>query len=304
MHALKTAAHRGWMVCRPAFASLVRRLLVVGCCALAGGLLLVYPTPAHASSCGNSIHTAGIYNTSTYVTYINDTCWAPGGSGDLVFATPNGSNLNPVDKAALGVWYSPYNYEWSVFNEDISNIILGSQFDVVDVAPYQDATSAAFMHVATSSNSGGDLTYLSNSVLNGHPNMTMQVIAAYVPGHGLYDTHALGVWYDSYYQQWSIFHEDGTPIPNNAAYFVYAWPLGQCELAVTASPSNLANGAVIINHWCYNGQASMDVTVTQQWTGTFNPHTLEVQYNPSTTMWEIHNADGSPIPAGASFMVW
>jgi hypothetical protein len=271
-------------------------------------------SPVQASSCACTyIHT----NTSTgYTSYLNtDTSLGfVGYTNNLLFATVNGSAAAPVDDHALGFWYAqagPFQVGsggWTVFNEDLTSIAAQTRFTIFGTNPVQDSTYASYTHIATAANSANNFTYLDNPNLNNHPDATLNVSAAYVPNHAVYDTHPLGVWYSWIAQKWAIIHEDGTPIPTNAAYFVLALSNNDYNLfksTVVAPPSTLYPGQVIIDNAQLNNDPHAEIQLTQdEYPHTVsNPHNVGVKYDISRGKWLIYNLDGTAIPPNAAFFL-
>lgn len=271
----------------------------------------LFAQPAQASSCGFlcSANTGYIHtNTdSGYISYLATDFpagWPVWPASSALFTTVIGTNGVAVGDHAPGVWYNGRfggNRGWTVFNEDLSPVTAQAQYYVNSAAPYQLSSSAVYTHVATASNSAGDYTLLDNPVLNGNPNAYVVVSAAYISDHTIYDTHALGVWYDSVAGQWGIFHEDQSAIPNNAAYFVGA-ANAPGNLTITASSSNMLFGKVMIDNPNFNNHSSLAILLTQVWTYVYNPHNVGIEYLGGH--WFIYNLDGSNILAGATFMVY
>jgi hypothetical protein len=81
-------------------------------------------------------------------------------------------------------------------------------------------STAAFIHRATTANTGGDTTTIDNPQCNGDPNAILIVTQNWNPasGSGNYNTHHVGVWYTG--SNWAIFNEDGTAMAVNTAYNV------------------------------------------------------------------------------------
>lgn len=85
------------------------------------------------------------------------------------------------------------------------------------------AFAAVFVHRATPENISANSTYLDNPQINGDPNVVLYVTQNWNPGgveDGIYNDHAVGVWYDSDRQRWAIFNQDREPMPDGAAFNV------------------------------------------------------------------------------------
>ncbi len=133
--------------------------------------------------------------------------WNPGGTGGVY-------NDHPV-----GVWYNDLNKQWAVFNQDNADMPLGADFNMF--VPISDTN--VFVHEATAGNSSGNSTYLDHPLLNNKPYARLLITQNWNPGGGLggvYNAHAIGVWYDTGPDQWAIFNQDGVAMPEGASFNV------------------------------------------------------------------------------------
>ena len=64
------------------------------------------------------------------------------------------------------------------------------------------------------------LTLINDPVCNGVPNAMLIVAPNWNAGGGVYDNHAIGVFYNG--AQWGIFNQDFAAMPTNAAFNVLA----------------------------------------------------------------------------------
>jgi hypothetical protein len=102
--------------------------------------------------------------------------------------------------------------EWTIFNEDIAAIPLGTPFNL-SVAPND---GGGYVQVtADSGNSSGDSMYIYDDNVNGQPNAKIFVTQVWT---GTYNPHSIGVWYNNSLQQWAVFNEDGTAIPAGSTF--------------------------------------------------------------------------------------
>lgn len=245
--------------------------------------------------------TATSSNTYGYIMYINNSL------------TNNQPNLNVqatqvwpnnYDAHSFGVWYSSYSNEWTVFNEDIAAIPLGTSFNLsvhLNGNPY-------YLFTATASNSSGDSAYINNSLVNGQPNAAIFVTQDWT---GTYDTHNIGVWYNGSNQEWAVFNEDGTAIPAGSSFFIVLEDFQSNYYAYTqvATTSNTNSYITYINDPAINNQPNLYPQVTQVWDTqdrcgcVFNNHTIGVWYSSYYREWAVYNVDIAAIPVGAEFFV-
>jgi hypothetical protein len=153
-------------------------------------------------------------------TYIND----PSINGDanaIVLVAPSTDQGNAGDATYdhnIGVWYEGVNEKkWAIFNQDRAKIPGGAAFEVV-VPP----ASQSFVHQAVPDNTISNSTYLDNPLINGEPDARLSVTQNWNPGggRGVYNDHPIDVVYDQDVQKWVIYNQDGTQMPNGAAFNV------------------------------------------------------------------------------------
>ena len=155
-----------------------------------------------------------------YTTYIND----PSINGDekaivlVILSTDRGNSGDATYEHNIGVWYEGVNEKkWAIFNQDRAAILGGAAFQVV-VPP----ASQSFVHQAVPGNTISNCTYLDNPLTNGEPHAELSVTQNWNPGggRGVYNDHPIGVVYDQDVQQWVIYNQEGTLMPNGAAFNV------------------------------------------------------------------------------------
>jgi hypothetical protein len=179
--------------------------------------------------------------------------------------------------------------------------------DSAAAAPRQPQTpctsSVGFIHTATAANSNADYSDLNNLYTNGCPGMLVYVTPDFTPGT-VWDTHPLGVWYNSWTSKWSIFHEDKTAVPLGATYNVTTFPFSNsAHFIQTATTTNSAGDETIIDNPVTNNQPTYQLIVTPNWSVgyVYDPHPLGVWY--WAGHWIIFHEDGTPLPVGANYNV-
>ncbi|TMQ14101.1 MAG: hypothetical protein E6J91_16455 [Deltaproteobacteria bacterium] len=168
---------------------------------------------------------------------------------------------------------------------------LHAAFDNLGIKPRTE-----FVWTAVSSSLAGDYTVIDNPATNNNPNAVVQVTHSWA---GIFDDHALGVWYTG--SRWAIFHQDITPIPVNAQYNVVV-----NDGFVHRVPSTSASYITTIDNPYANGNPDAILIVTPNWNpggfgGVYNNHPIGVWYNGSR--WTIYNEDFATMPANAAFNV-
>jgi hypothetical protein len=171
-----------------------------------------------------------------------------------------------------------------------------------------------FVWTASSSNTSGDTSFISNGATNSQPGDLLFVTPNW-DATGLcgcvYEQYPIGVWYDTSNHEWGVFREDGGTMPANEAYNVLAVPASQVGSSVfvqTSTSANTAGDYTLINSSATNGNPNAQLQVTQDWNpggsgGKYNPHNIGVWYDTSAGKWGIFNEDLAAMPTGVSFNV-
>jgi hypothetical protein len=261
--------------------------------------------PAHAAT-HHVNHPLGV---ASFFTHIATSANSVGNFTDLnnyvsnntpdafILATPKYSPYGVYDNHPIGVWY--HAGRWSIFNQDGASMPLNAAFNV-------EAASSGSVHIATTANSHGDYTDLQDIPnTTGRPDVIVLVTPKYSP-YGVYDNHPIGVWYHN--GVWSIFNQDLTPIPLNAAFnvdvivsFNDTYGYGGVQIATTA---NSAGDYTDLNSLVTNNNPSAIVFITPNFdpNKVVNNHNIGVWYHAGK--WSIFNQDGAPIPPNAAFNVF
>lgn len=140
---------------------------------------------------------------------------------EQLWSTPGRAGV--YNDANIGAYYNQGPGQWEVFNQDLSAIALNTKFFVLIAEWHLDHRFEPIVHVGDASNTVGHITYIDHPELNGHPDAQLTVTQVWNPdgrAFGVYNDHAIGVYYDGNRQQWSIFNQDRQPMPPNAAFFV------------------------------------------------------------------------------------
>lgn len=230
----------------------------------------------------------------------------------LMEVTPRaglGVNSVPMDNHQVGVWYDAAAGEWSIFNEDGTPMPLRVYFNVM-AFPYAASFyntspgfrgSAGFVQTATPANTSGYITFINTPSLNGHPSAKLIVTQNWNPGGigGVYNPHAIGVWYDWSVGEWTIYNEDFASIPGGASFNVLNIA-GSPAVTLVASSSN-ASGASA----CYIGIVDPVNTynfVTHVYSGYFADVAF-FAFNYTTDGACIVDGSGNAISSGATFFM-
>jgi hypothetical protein len=208
----------------------------------------------------------------------------------------------------IGVWYEGFSGQWSIFNQDLASISDGVPFTVL-VASDDETT---IVHTATAENSSAQVTWIDDARINGNPNALLTVTQHWNPGGtvGIYNEHAIGVWYDTAMQQWSIFNQDLATMPEGAPFNVLIPPTDEAFFTHTATAGNSVDNVTWLDHPLLNGNPDAILLVTHNWNpggvgGVYNDQAIGVWYSNSQQKWSIYNQDWSvDMVEGASFNVY
>jgi predicted heme/steroid binding protein len=225
-----------------------------------------------------------------------------GNPNAVFFVTPNWDPQGVggiYDTSAIGVWYTGSN--WSIFNQDISNMPEGAAFNILIPSGGQ-----AFVHTANSSNISGNTTAIDNAALNGNPNAIFFVTQNWNPSGtgGVYNNSEIGVWYDG--SHWGIFNQNLSTMPDGASFNVLI-PSGTDMFVHTATGANIISNWTVIDNPSLNGNADAIFFVTQNWNpsgvgGVYDASPIGVWYDGSN--WSVFDQDLSDMPLGASFNIY
>jgi len=259
-----------------------------------------------ASSLGvQFVHVATAAN-SVWDTTLIDNPLTNGNPNAIILVTPNwnpGNVVGTPDDRPIGVFYNGTRAQWGIYNEDGAAMPPGAAFNVII------PTAGAFVHTATAGNKNGSHTFIYNALTNFNPNVILLVTPNRNPGGGSSGTNAnfpIGVDYNNSGNDWAIFSQDGSLMPLNASFNVFALTAGAGVFVQTATSVNMGGGATIIDNPLTNGHPNAIVFVTPNLTpngvlGTLDNHPIAAFYDGS--QWAIINQGITDVPVGASFNV-
>ena len=261
-----------------------------------------------ATSTDVFVHTATVGNSSFNYTYIDHTR-TNNNPNAIVLVTQNwnpGGVGNTYNDHPIGVWYDSFENKWAIFNQDIVNMPVDAAFNVL--IPPDD--SDLFVHTATATNLSSQSTFIDHPLTNGNPNAIVLVTQNWNPGGvgGIYNNHAIGVWYSNSAKKWAIFNEDTVNMPDGAAFNVLIPATDTDAFVHTATVGNTGGNSTFIDHPLTNEKPNAIVLVTQNWNpggvgDTYNDHPIGVWYSNLAKKWAIFNQDLASMPVDASFNV-
>lgn len=264
------------------------------------------------------VHIATAENTSYNHTYI-DHHDINGNPDAVLIATHNWSvpgHPTVYNNHHIGVWYDRGRGRWAVFNQDRIDMPVGAAFNLSILR----RTTWSFVHQATSSNTVGNCTYIDNWLTNGKTNVAVFVTALYESasgfpyGGGIYNDHALGVWYDGRASKWAIFNQDRAAMPQVALFNVEIlspenYPsFSEHVIYHVATSANTRDNYTFFSILNGDNNPNMPLIVTQNYNpggigGTYNNHAVGLFYESGLGKWAVYNEDRNPMPVGAGFNV-
>ncbi len=198
-----------------------------------------------------------------------------------------------------GVFYDAPGGQWAVFNQDFSPLGAPTRFNVY-VVPEQ---ARALVHVATGSNSVGNISFLEDPALNAHANALLQHTQNWMPNF-IYNAAPTGVYYEATRGEWGVFNQDGSPLSVGAAFNLLDPDARSAFWADESGGPGL--NFTVLDHPHEQGRDEILLLVTQNrsaGSGVVNPE--EVRVVTSTGgQHRIANLNGVAMPDGAGFNVY
>ena len=115
---------------------------------------------------------------------------------------------------------------------------------------------------------------------------------------GIYNNHDEGIWYNG--SNWTVFNQDQIDLSLGAAFNVHKYASTSYTFEHTVSTAG--DNSTQLDNANLNDQSDRILQVTQNWTGTYNPHPVGVFY--FSGFWYIVNTDLQNIPSGSHFNVY
>jgi hypothetical protein len=134
--------------------------------------------------------------------------WSPDGSG--------GTSNNH----AIGVWYNNSRGKWAIFNQDKDAMAAGASFNVM-IGTSDSGGGTSALQTATTTNTTGNITFISNSQTTGDPNAIVFETPNWNPGGvgGTYDPSPPATYWSGTNGKAAIFNENkAVAMPLHAAF--------------------------------------------------------------------------------------
>jgi hypothetical protein len=154
----------------------------------------------------------------------------------------------------------------------------------------------------------GYITLINNPTLNGNPNASFLVSQNWNPGGsgGVYNNHAIGVWYSYVYQEWTIYNEDKASLPIGASFDVLNTTRGNNSFTQVATNSNTSGDSTCMNNSELNSNPNALAFIVHNF-GTSGPYMTDVTavwYSSWVGQWCIFDGSFTNMPLGTSFLVF
>ena len=256
----------------------------------------------------NYVHLNHASNCFYYYTILDGSIVGTNAADNLIFThvygTPDFTHQAYMPHSN-GLWNTGAA-EWSIFNEIQLDMDTSLAFNVLN--PQVNGTS--FMHTVTVANSIGNWSDIDNPLLNNNPSAVFFISKTWATG--VYDTHHVGIWYDSGNSKWSVYDEDGTtPLEINGSYNIFIPDDATSFYKHVATPSNTSSSYITyLDNPLLNGNPDARIFVVHDYTnspgnyGYINGE-LGVWYDGSN--WTIYDDDytsyGDTLFNGATFNV-
>ncbi len=264
------------------------------------------------------VHIATVENISHNYTLI-DHHDINGNPEIILIATHNWSDpghANIYNNHHIGVWYNASRGKWAVFNQDQTAMPVGAAFNLSILS----RTNWSFIHPVTRSNTVSHSTYIDNPLTNGKPNVAVFVTPLFMIrfspplSPGIYNNHALGVWYDTIASKWAIFNQDRAEMPFGGLFNVEIvspenYPsFYEHVIYHVATSSNTRLNYSYFSILNGDNTPEMGLIVTQNYNprgrgGAYNNHAVGLFYKADIGRWAVYNEDLTPMPIGAGFNV-
>ncbi len=212
----------------------------------------------------------------------------------IIYVTQNWTPYSVYNSINVSTFYN--GTQWTIYNEDNSNIAVNSSYNV-----YIGASS--FVHQTLVSNLSLDLTTFDNPLINRDPDALVFALHNWNPfgsGTSVYDKK-LGVYYSS--SIWGIFSQDASAMPEGIYFNVAVAPKTDSAFLHTTTASNISgSNYTIIDNPLINGNPNAKILVQQRYISSYSNVNVGVWYNGSK--WTIFTEDKSAMPEGKGFNVW
>lgn len=235
------------------------------------------------------VHVTKSQNIEKHITYLDHPSLNNNPDAFLVISQMYGK-YNPNE---VGVWYNRTKSKWSVFNQNLVPMPVGTSFNIFIVD--QSKIKHAFVHKANSSNTTSNGTAIDYIGIYKLRNPVIVVTQKY----GVYNTSTVGVRPSK--KKWRIFNNDRTMVPNGALFNVIAFEQGDISsdglsgvaIRTKSMPQNISNHILKLKQGMAKEQKAM-VFYTQKLQSIYCADVQGVWWTGNE--WTIYNQNLQALP--------
>ncbi|WP_165806006.1 DUF7452 domain-containing protein [Marixanthomonas spongiae] len=248
------------------------------------------------------VHTATASNISAAATILDHPDLNGNGSANFIVTHNLENGGVQYNDHVTGTFYSTSLSQWAVFNEDGTDMVEGSSYNIY-------IPDGGKMINVEADGSSYELQ-LNDPDINGNPNAVM-VYATYWNPNSVYNDNNHGFYYNSTENRWYIYNEETTvDIPAGAVFSILIdeGTGGATAFSHSATASNIVSNYTIIDHPSLNGKPNAYPVIAHNWgtggdaSNIVMDNTFGVWYDGSN--WTIYTEDVSPMPENAKFNVY
>ena len=191
-------------------------------------------------------------------------------------------------------------------------VLVSSLLGLAAAPVFAEVPGESFVHVANIENISSAATYLEHPLLDGNPDAIALVTPNRTPSGvpGAVPDSDVGLFYSTGEARWSIYNEDGSDMPEGAAFNVFVPANGSDAFVHTTTVGTVANNWSTLDHAASNDDPNALVFVTHVYAagaigeGDYHPESLGVWYT-GAERWAIFNQTTTvAMPVGLDFHVF
>lgn len=235
-------------------------------------IMMIFPFVSMFSQDKGYVHIATSANTFSHVTYLDNPIL--NGNPDAHFLFSQQYNVTS-NNHVTGIWYNTAQGKWAIFNEDLTNLSLGTKFNI-----FLPQESEVRVFVANSSNSyGHQLT------LDGYSEGDWLFQNNYFNPGGVYNPNKYSNWFNG--SNRTLYEESLQPIELGTAFKVMrgTGSTSSTRFSEASNSTNINGPYMRIDHPAINGNPNAVILFNHYWgypsgeNSTYLPGVVELEYN-------------------------
>lgn len=252
------------------------------------------------------VHTATADNTSFSSTYLDHPDLNGNPNAEFVYSlveNPGGSDLK-MNSKTTGLWYDSVEGKWAIFNEDVSDIVIGTHYNI-----YITDASNIIEHIATPANVGTfapETTIITDPMLDGANPGPHAIASHYWNPNQVFNESNSGFYFDTGDNKRGMFNYDGNNFPDGSAFKILVNITGSSDAFTHISDAGNVNGNfTFIDNPALNGNPNATFVFSHYWgqngsdTEVFEDKVFAAYY--TGAFWAIAIEDGAPMIEGLAF---